>query len=412
MKELIFLGAGASKEAGVPISTDMTREIYNSIIKDGRSQKNSQVIKFILGGLYFLKGSRGQDLYQGISIEELLNTLDLLSERDNSELNPFIASWHPLLNDLDLGDISDKDVDILVSLLYEPLQNSMPISLYSNGIVTIQDFHQGLFKSINFNNNKELKEQFQKIIRQAVGSRTTKHFQSTKELITKKLVNLIWVRDESKVNYLLPLIQYANENQFTIATLNYDNSIEFACALKGIEVNTGLKDWYKTGRFGFNSNRINLIKLHGSVDWALSEVKSDEYHPMKYQEISEVRLSKDTISKLDPEIIFGGKNKLTAKGPFLSLLDAFRRNLENVESILVIGYSFSDDHINEYFRNWINSNPNNVLTIINPFYHSLDNAFVNELNKLKRDRIIILKQTASEGILAYINKKQLEGARN
>ena len=400
---MFFLGAGASKEAGVLISTEMTKEIYDLINKDGRSQKSSQVIKFILGGLYFLKGSKGQDIYQGISIEELLNTLDLLSERDNSELNPFIASWHPLLNDIDLGDISDRDIDELVNCFYEPLQYSIPLNFNSNSFVTANDFSNNLRNAMQFHNNDPLKDQFQKVIRQAIGTKTTKHFISTKELITKKLVNLIWVRDQNKIQYLNPLIRYASDNRLTIATLNYDNSIEYASSFLEIEVNTGLKDWYKTGRFSFDLNKLNLIKLHGSVDWSLSGPKTDEDHPLKYQEISEISLNKESISKLDPEIIFGGKNKLTAKGPFLSLLDAFKRVLEQVNSVIVIGYSFSDDHINEHFRSWINSNPDNILTVINPFYYQIDNSFVKELNNLGKNRLRIIKEDASIGIISYIN---------
>jgi hypothetical protein len=51
-------------------------------------------------------------------------------------------------------------------------------------------------------------------------------------------------------------------------------------------------------------------------------------------------------------VIFGGGNKLTAEGPFMDLFHKFKRLLWKRQHLLVIGYSFRDDHINHLIEHW------------------------------------------------------------
>jgi SIR2-like domain len=52
-------------------------------------------------------------------------------------------------------------------------------------------------------------------------------------------------------------------------------------------------------------------------------------------------------------VIFGGRNKLTAEGPFLDLLMRFKDALMDANRLIVIGYSFRDDHINHLVLSWL-----------------------------------------------------------
>lgn len=63
------------------------------------------------------------------------------------------------------------------------------------------------------------------------------------------------------------------------------------------------------------------------------------------------------------------------------------------------GYSFRDDHVNEYIRTWINGDPSRVLTIINPSITQLDNPFLDELRNIQpKTRLVQIAKNASDGI--------------
>ena len=62
-------------------------------------------------------------------------------------------------------------------------------------------------------------------------------------------------------------------------------------------------------------------------------------------------------------VIFGGNNKLTAKGPFPELLVKFRKALASSSELIIIGYSFHDKHINHCIAQWSQGLPNKITVI-------------------------------------------------
>lgn len=404
---MFLLGAGASVEAGVPIASKMTEVIYNKIANDGRSIRSAKVLQFVIGGLVFLKGSKGINPYFGINIEELLNTIDLLSERDSSELNPFIASWHPLLNELELGEISQRDIYQFINQIYSPIVQSFNSPTYgSNRFVTTNDASNRLSNNLSIIPIDEIGEQLQKIIRQAMGSKTTKSFSATRETITKKLIDLVWLKDCDS-DYLLDLVKICKKSNSNIATLNYDNTLELICRKNNIAFSTGIDQWISTNKVQFSPTALNIIKLHGSINWVKNDKEKDNLHPIPYQDIEVLQSRTDSKTRsLEPAIIFGGKNKLTAKGPFLALLNSFEQYLELSNELIIIGYSFSDDHINSFIGKWINRNPENHLIVIDPGFSSKNNDFSKLISELPDQRIEIIMKNASEGISLLRNRTQ------
>jgi len=120
--------------------------------------------------------------------------------------------------------------------------------------------------------------------------------------------------------------------------------------------------------------------------------------PSPYQVIRKINREKKNKEIYDPAIIFGGRNKLTAKGPFLSLLTAFDQKLTMSHKLTAIGYSFRDEHINEYIGRWMNRDNQNVLRIINLNESILNNEFLSEIRKSDNKRIELITETASKGI--------------
>ena len=71
-----------------------------------------------------------------------------------------------------------------------------------------------------------------------------------------------------------------------------------------------------------------------------------------------------------PAVIFGQRGKLRAEGPFLSLLAEFERQLSNAGRLVVIGYSFRDDHVNEIIRRWTADDIARQITVVDPDWDS------------------------------------------
>jgi len=174
----------------------------------------------------------------------------------------------------------------------------------------------------------------------------------TVDVLVRLLVDLVRIGDKGALWYLLPLANAGKERPLTIASLNYDLAIEYACALAGVPCTTGIESWERTAEFPKPEAGIDLLKLHGSINWEYrqsvwrrSGIPEDKVVSISTGEVVEPR-----FPDIVPAVIFGSGNKLTATGPFLSLLATFAQRLEEHDLLLVCGYSFQDMHINAYSR--------------------------------------------------------------
>jgi hypothetical protein len=100
---MLLLGAGASREAGVPLAREMSQKILDSLSWSGHS---SHVLRFVLGGLLFQAGVNGANPLDSADVEELFSAVDLLAERRQLEIAPFIGTWHRTVESLDRTDDS------------------------------------------------------------------------------------------------------------------------------------------------------------------------------------------------------------------------------------------------------------------------------------------------------------------
>jgi hypothetical protein len=77
--------------------------------------------------------------------------------------------------------------------------------------------------------------------------------------------------------------------------------------------------------------------------------------------------SSGELQFLRRSLLSGGhkfKGKFEQIAP-IALFDAFKSRINNVQELVVIGYGFGDEHVNEVMLKWL-SNSNNQLTISNP----------------------------------------------
>jgi SIR2-like domain len=167
-----------------------------------------------------------------------------------------------------------------------------------------------------------------------------------------------------QISYLEPLVRVAADpRRATIATLNYDLSVEGAGEAAGIEVHTGINHWVNSGGWDWPKAGVRLLKLHGSIDWTWEDdLPQDGRLPSRYVR----QVSAETPDVRAPAMVFGLRGKLRAEGPFLSLLAEFESHLEMASRLVVIGYSFRDDHVNQAIRRWTFKDRGSQIVLIDP----------------------------------------------
>ncbi len=214
-----------------------------------------------------------------------------------------------------------------------------------------------------------------------------KVFKDIRYEMTRMLEDLTMIKDETKVEYLSPILNLAErQNGLHVVTLNYDNSVELLCHATNTSFDTGIDGWIKNGRIKHNSHTVKLIKLHGSNYWHWTDGIMTYSEPMSHRMIRRKSHWEENLQMMVAAetnmVIFGQKNKLTAEGPFLDLLRSFDEQLSDVNVLTVVGYSFRDPHINYYISKFLNAGGGNVLRVIGPNFERSEVPYASEL----RDR--------------------------
>ncbi|WP_278912391.1 SIR2 family protein [Deinococcus wulumuqiensis] len=232
-------------------------------------------------------------------------------------------------------------------------------------------------------------------------------FSRTNDLMIALLKDLVYINDTSKVDYISPIFRVLDSQpSLTVATLNYDNVIELAGDVYGKQVNTGIGQWSHTGEIEISSLGVNLLKIHGSITWSTNNGRRNgRQAALPTYQISEIQADKISEADFYPAVIFGGKNKLKADGPFLDLLRAFNYELKKCDILTVIGYSFRDEHINVYITRWLNGNDKRRIRIVNgpSFIADINNGMLPDyatylLQLVQSGRVEIIPLYARDGI--------------
>lgn len=349
MADLVLLGAGASVEAGVPATFDMTEQLASSMaarhVGAGLALDMVSALHFVCGALLQYDGATGASPFRGLDVERVFAAVGLLAERNVLEVSPFVTSWHPAVDAWEMPGPENT---------FAALARAMLVELRSLVATTAE-----------------------------------------------------------QVRYLDPLIRAAGGRPgLTIATLNYDRTLEQAGAAAGLRVDTGMATWVHTGRWSWSSKGIRLLKLHGSIDWSWEDDTPQRGRlPSRYV----VQSGDPELDDRPPVLVFGHRGKLRAEGPFLSLLAAFERHLSDADRLIVIGYSFRDDHVNEMIRRWtfdtrrrhrivvVDPHATSTITGASPeFWRALvalqDEVASNHVNIAAGTTVEVLRVPASEAV--------------
>ncbi|MEV6272670.1 SIR2 family protein [Kribbella sp. NPDC051936] len=362
---MVLLGAGASVEAGLPTSTQLTQRIVEDISRssNGAYRGLSPAINFAIGALIAHDTARGGDAFAGVDVERLFAAVRMLSDRDNLEIAPFVSAW------------SD-------GLRFMRRKGRMPAF-----------FKDNFSRALTTGSGTTLDRLFADAVRAVVNEATADEIFA--ELGGDMIGSLRGCLDldGSSVDYLAPLLARSDDTT-TIATLNYDRSIELLAGRAGLDLTTGIDLWSGGYDWDWEAGKdVYLLKLHGSLDWRI-EMEQTE-NGMAHEVVrSFLKSDNDGFQRLGAAnlgVIFGQREKLRADGPFLAMLREFGEMLKTCERLVVVGYSFRDDHINAAIRRWFTDRPKPKVTLIDPmladeqWVYSRISPFLKELLRAMRE---------------------------
>lgn len=354
-KKVVFLlGAGASMDAGCKLSTGMLTSLETAINNLTPSDKDfidnkddfNEIYHFILASLRYQSTLKDSSFFNNtyINIEDFVMVLRQLIDKEFIIPYPLIGNWNDKILKWEL----------------------------KNGNV----------------------------------------FERFKEFITLQLVN-DWTRfDRGKAEVILqPLRDMLGNSEnvvLNVFSLNYDlifeqvfNSPTYRILDNGFSErhisDDTIRYWAADFKNDLNQTKINLYKLHGSLDW--------EYN----RESEEISIKERIDDGREPLIIFGSSSKMLSFDPFLYILSNFREKLELATIFIVIGYSFHDKYINNLLIQQLSQNTDEdrpkKLLVVDPSSRRVAQSsleFTEELKSIQESKsindIINFRQISPERI--------------
>lgn len=191
------------------------------------------------------------------------------------------------------------------------------------------------------------------------------------------------------------ITQRTRKSPISVFTTNYDLFNEIAMDELGFPYNNGFSGTYKRkfNPVSYNymyvenmnlakdvwervSSFFNLVKIHGSISWVRKEDQIWEQH---YADIKD-----DETVMIYPTPL---KDRTTLMEPYSDLFRTMENRIVQKNSVLVVlGYSFSDDHINRIILNGL-AVPSFRLIVFG------DGPNINKLIKLGDSRITVYNST-------------------
>lgn len=325
---LFLLGAGASFDAGIPISFQMVNRIENLIDTNDDWKPYQGLYFYLKSSIQYADGIFGK-FDEQFNVERLLIVISEIEKRDRNIIYPFIGTWNTRLTDL-AGD--------------------------------------------NFEN-----------------------LSAFKKLIVKQLNEWVRLRDYDNAEYYKGFTTLKNDigNLIRVFTLNYDLCFERVVGSDNeIELgfNSSTKEWHYTNFDSWEGKDFFLYKLHGSIDWYIED---------------KLFISADPVE--NPELIFGVQHKMTSIDPYFYYSSEFRKlSLEaDTKLIVCIGYSFSDDYINNILtQSTLEKDEVRILAVLGPNDDKeQQQKEIAEKLGIENKEIIIIEPTGAKKFLSEVMTK-------
>lgn len=404
----VLLGAGASADAGLPLTFQLAETIVRraNSAGDARSSAWVSALNFVYGSMVGHQAEDGGNPLQAVNIERLISALRLLADAANHEAAPFVT-WKP-----GVAGAASATVDRRL------------------GEAVIRSLNRALSERSTIFEEQEVADKIAAIARAATRSHNTSHFREAERHVRDALAEILG--KPLTVSYLTPLADLAKSQAggLDVITLNYDLTVEMMAGEQSVPVHRGMEkvtgddvddtlvSW-RLGRQMFwprSDDAINLYKLHGSLDWELVEEGTHTRSP---------RIEVRPVAELDPHsggrlrspwIVVGDREKLATDGPTLRLFRAAEDALEEATHLVVVGYSFSDKHINGLIRDWLGSDDRRTITVLDlgwlqvrdaGFQGALVSEYGGSKDAGRESRLTATVGTAAERLAAALEKRPL-----
>lgn len=273
-----------------------------------------------------------------------------------------------------IENIQEKDKKETIEKIIKTLKiwkspNNIDIELLLETLTKLENKEQEPLLQFYEGGNFILKEAFVKPL-----------IKDLKDFIKSKAIVL-----EEKVQYLQPFLAFIHEfRPLDIVSLNYDTCIEQFCNIHKLTYQDGFDVYWNPKVFGAEHIDIRLYKLHGSVIWYQSDRGDYIKLPVMTDE-SKVQLI--TGEKAENLMLYP-MQKWDYAEPLLELLVYIKQLLESetCEFLIVIGYSFRDDHIRRILWDAARKNKKLCVMFIDPNAHKIYSEklkyYDNEQNNL------------------------------
>lgn len=231
-----------------------------------------------------------------------------------------------------------------------------------------------------------------------------------RRLILKELKKWMCPEDTSLGEYYKGFIALQRDLNYLlrIFSLNYDLCLERLHDSGNFRVETGFADFgpkhiWNWERFEYSDSGPNLppqvllYKLHGSINWKRDDKSKNVFSVEQIESVEPERM----------EVIFGRDFKLEAGDPYLFYAYEFRRFSLLAKLIVVIGYGFSDIHINKMLTQAIRNDRTRRLLVVADSKEDKEHAkkrdFIFNLLEAKPEQIIVERGTAKR----FLERKDL-----
>lgn len=139
----------------------------------------------------------------------------------------------------------------------------------------------------------------------------------------------------------------STQSSLNVITTNYDRLAEYSCEQEGIHHYTGFSHGYRRTMVGpafiTSARQVNVWKVHGSLDWFVTEQGEIYGYGNLPGQMDGVR----------PLVVTPGieKYRNTHKEPFKTIIHRADDVIDEAASYLCVGFGFNDEHIQEKLIN-------------------------------------------------------------
>ena len=333
----------------------------------------------------------GGDPLQAVNIERLISALRLLENSAEHEVAPFVANWKPGALGIGVGDLDRS--------LGRAMADAVKRAIGENSF-----FAEG-----------PLMEAVAGIARSATTSGNPEVFRIAEQHVLEGLSEILG--DIQSVEYLRPLIElaHAQDGGLDAITLNYDLAVEEVASTYGVGVERGVPAWkpWSALEFPVLDGNINLLKLHGSLDWIQDRPSRGATPPSIVVRSGTEEYAGVVGSPPRPWIVVGEREKLATDGPTLALLQAAEEVLRRTTHLVIVGYSFGDAHVNALIRNWMLGGPHRTLGVVDvawerrslgEFRNALLEEYGADMSEGRESRIVVMLGTTEDRLAEALRR--------